>query len=307
LVLILVAFMTACQGNSPSADGTSGPTLADCTSCHDDTTTILAKTMQWEATTHSDFEVAASEGTNKSCAGCHTSEGYIARIAANIAPNQVAAGETNPTPPSCFACHEIHSTYTTADYTLRTVAPVNMYISGKTFDIGQANLCASCHQARTAAPTVGSGDVNVSSTHWGPHHSNQADFILATSTAGYGVTGNASPHSLAVKDNCVTCHMPDANHQMEPGIATCQTCHPGVTSFDIDGVQTAIQTQLDELSTLLTSKGLLKNGNPVVGKYSEAQAGALWNYEAVSSDGSLGVHNPAYTKALLQNAIDALK
>jgi hypothetical protein len=52
---------------------------------------------------------------------------------------------------------------------------------------------------------------------------------------------------------------------------------------------------------------LLEAGNPVVGTYPEEQAGALWNYIRVEEDRSLGVHNSAYIKALLQAGIDALK
>jgi hypothetical protein len=48
--------------------------------------------------------------------------------------------------------------------------------------------------------------------------------------------------------------------------------------------------------------------HPIVGKYPEAEAAALWNYILIAiEDGSHGVHNPAYTKALLQASIDALK
>jgi hypothetical protein len=299
LVLTMVAMM-ACQSAAP--DETSNT----CSDCHNDTTVVLAKSLQWEESGHSNFEVASSEGTRNSCAGCHSSEGYVKRIAANITPDKVTEGETNPTPPNCFTCHEIHTTYTSADYALRTVAPVTLYVSGETFNIGKGNLCATCHQPRTAPPTVGGGDVNVSSTHWGPHHSTQSAFILGV--GGYGVPSSASPHYMAVSDGCVSCHMVNENHQMAANVAACQTCHSGATSFDVNGAQTEIKGMLEELKGLLVAHGLLTESDSiVVGTYSEAQAGALWNYETIESDGSLGVHNPAYTKSLLQNAINALK
>ncbi len=62
-----------------------------------------------------------------------------------------------------------------------------------------------------------------------------------------------------------------------------------------------------EVEELLEAKGLLHDGHPVVGKYPEAEEGALWNWLVVEEDGSLGVHNSAYTKALLQSALEALK
>ena len=62
---------------------------------------------------------------------------------------------------------------------------------------------------------------------------------------------------------------------------------------------------LEELGGLLEAKGLLHDGHPVLGTYPEAQAGALWNYIAVTEDGSLGVHNADYLEQLLQVGIDA--
>ena len=39
----------------------------------------------------------------------------------------------------------------------------------------------------------------------------------------------------------------------------------------------------------------------------EAQAAALWNWIYIAhEDGSLGVHNPAYTKALIEAGLEAL-
>lgn len=280
--------------------------VGTCYGCRNDTTKLLAKILQWEASVHSNFVVASSEGIRNSCAECHSSEGYVKRLAGNIAPNKVEEGESNSTPPNCFTCHNIHSYYTNADYGMKTVEPVILYISGKTFNMGKGNLCATCHQPRTPAPTIGGGDVEISSTHWGPYHSVQSAFILGV--GGYGKAGSiTNSRSSAVTDSCVTCHMVNSNHQMTPDLQTCLACHSEAESFDINGVQTEIQAKLDEIGQLLEDKGLLKDGNPVVGTYPEAEAGALWNYITVESDGSLGIHNPNYTKSLLQTAIDALK
>ncbi len=43
------------------------------------------------------------------------------------------------------------------------------------------------------------------------------------------------------------------------------------------------------------------------GTYPEEVASAMWNYMFVVEDQSLGVHNPAYARALLQQALDALQ
>jgi len=40
---------------------------------------------------------------------------------------------------------------------------------------------------------------------------------------------------------------------------------------------------------------------------SEGQASASYNYWLVEKDGSLGVHNPAYSRTLLLGSIEAMK
>ncbi len=64
-----------------------------------------------------------------------------------------------------------------------------------------------------------------------------------------------------------------------------------------------------QVGDLLVAKGLLDEaGHPVVGDYPAAESSALWNYiYIVFEDGSLGVHNPGYTKALLEASIAALQ
>jgi hypothetical protein len=58
----------------------------------------------------------------------------------------------------------------------------------------------------------------------------------------------------------------------------------------------------------LISLGWLdEEGHPTVAFVPEDQAAALWNWIYIAhEDGSYGVHNAAYTKALLQAGLDAL-
>ena len=153
------------------------------------------------------------------------------------------------------------------------------------------------------------GMVNVDSTHWGPHHGPQSAMLLGVGGAG-DVAGTPSPHSMAVADTCVTCHLYNNNHSFDPNVAVCQQCHGAdVANFDIEGTQTQVEGLISDLADALTAKGMLdENDSPVVGEYPEAQAAALWNYIYVThEDKSKGVHNPSYTIALLQASIDALK
>ena len=306
------------------ADGTFGPdefvtraqvvTFLDrfntgitCTECHNSGTELTGKATAWAASKHG-TGTAYLRAASKDCAGCHSGGSFSAMIAAGQNPTQVTAGDPNPTRQDCRACHQIHETGTSADWALETTAPVKLYVSGTTFNGGAGNLCVNCHQPRTAFPAAVDGMVSVDSTHWGPHHGPQSAMLLGL--GGADLTGNPMFHYTAVNDTCVTCHMgKNTSHTFQPNIATCSsTCHPGATSFDIDGTQTKVQAKLDQLQASLTAKGLLSaSGSPVVGKYPEAQAAALWNWIYVSKeDKSKGVHNPAYTNALLDAAIAAI-
>jgi len=115
-----------------------------------------------------------------------------------------------------------------------------------------------------------------------------------------------------VEDTCVGCHLgADKNHSFEPNVATCQACHADAENFDINGVQTEIQTMTDELGAQLLALGLINengpDGHPTVTEAPENQAIALYNWIYVAhEDKSMGVHNPAYAKALLQAGLDAL-
>ena len=327
--LFMVLLLAACAGDTGDAGaagpagpagetGAAGPagpaaeaapaTDLSCLECHDDTTLISGKATAWGDSVHGTGE-AYVRGTSADCAGCHSGGGFSAMVAAGVTPDQVEVGDPNPTRQDCRTCHEIHTTYTGADWALATTAPVAMYaFEGETFDGGEGNLCATCHEARRGIGEAVDGMIEVDSTHWGPHHGPQSSMMLGLAGAG-DVSGSASAHYSQVEDTCVTCHVGDnANHSFQPDVAACQACHSGAEDFDIDGVQTETQAMLDELGAALTAKGLLDaEGTMVVGIYPEAEAAALWDWIYVGKeDKSLGVHNSNYTKALLQAGLDAL-
>jgi len=261
------------------------------------------------------------ERSDASCAICHTSEGFTERIATGSV--EIAGDIENPSPVNCRTCHQIHDTYTAADWALATSDPVTLQLTGDTIDLGKGNLCASCHQPRWSyeIPQVGGGDVEITSTRFGPHHGPQSTMLFGL--AGYGEFTGTSVHSI-VPDGCITCHMADAYGKQAGGhtmsmeyeyhgsevqnVAGCESCHSDIESFDRNGVQTEIQALIDELKDLLVAEGLItESGSGITGTFTSVQAGALWNYKTVTEDRSLGVHNPQFAKVLLQTAIDALK
>ncbi len=330
LVLVGAALaLTACAGQAgpagpagpqgaagpagPAGPAGAAPAASDlsCTQCHNDTTVIDGKHTAWAESVHGTGE-AYVRGTSADCAGCHSGGGFSAMVAAGLTPDTVENGDPNPTRQDCRTCHEIHTTYTDADWALETTDPVAFVaVDGVTFDGGEGNLCANCHQARRSFPDAVDGMITGISSHWGPHHGPQASMLMGV--AGAGVTdGKPSAHYSAVENTCVGCHLgSDASHTFEPVVATCQECHPDATNFDIGGTQTEVQAMADELGKKLVAAGVLSensvDGHPTVTEAPENLAIGLYNWIYVMhEDKSMGVHNPSYTKALLQAGLDAL-
>ena len=321
IITILVLLIAACatpeagpQGDpgpqgAAGAEGPQGPpgeapaaSDLSCTDCHNDTSTLAGIKFAWSESVHGSGE-AYVRGSSASCAGCHSGGGFSARVAAGLAPDEVEEGDPHPTRQDCRACHQIHTSYTGEDFALETTDPVEFYaIEGATYDGGEGNLCASCHQPRRAFPEAVDGQVEITSTHWGPHHGGQGSMLLGVAGAG-DVTGEPSKHATGVEDTCVACHMgADRVHTFEPQISTCLECHSDVENFDINGVQTEVRALVDELEEVLIARGLLdEEGHPAVQFVDELEGAALWNWIYIAhEDGSYGVHNPSYTKDLLE-------
>ncbi len=282
-----------------------------CQSCHDDTALVSAKQRQLSFSAHGIGEIWEEEADRDNCVSCHSGTGFMAWTAAG-GPTSATKADPNNTPIDCRTCHEVHTTYTDADFKLRTSTPVKMLIdAAKVYDAGSSNLCANCHQSRAAAPKPGGGAKTFSSVHYGPHHGPQATMLMSLN--GYGVTDDPSPHYTQAEGGCVTCHMADdaaahaGGHTFNATLKGCASCHEGLTTFDRHGVQTTTKALLKQLEDLLTNQGVMKGGAPVTGKtFTENQVGAYWNWVYVTEDGSLGVHNSYYAEELLRKSIKDL-
>lgn len=306
------ALFFACDRTTKYVE-TVAPGPVTCAQCHDSSNLITGKETEWAESVHG-TGTAYVRASSASCAGCHSGNSFAKMVAAGENPSQVTEGDPNPTRQDCRACHMIHQTYTEKDFDLRTTKAVPLFaISGATFNGGQGNLCANCHQPRTDAPVPVNGVVSGISSHWGPHHGPQAAMLLGVGGAG-GVKGVKSGHYGAVGNTCVTCHLGDnKDHHFEPAVATCQKCHPTATNFDVDGVQTEIQGLLDAIETELLNRGLLApptgdgDPSPAVSSAPTGEAFALWNYIYVGrEDKSMGAHNVDYARALLYASLDSL-
>jgi hypothetical protein len=318
VIVIAMLLITGCSGER-GLQGESG--TAECIQCHNDNTTILAIDGQWRNSVH--FTGGNFERNTPPCSGCHTNEGFVARM-----NGEDPGTPENPSPLSCFGCHEPHTNH---NFFLRTTAPVDLQTGGN-FNYGSGNLCAQCHQARTPDPLL-VGSVSITSSRWGPHHGPQADILNGTGAYVFaGQSYRNSRHNTAVTNGCPQCHMATpygtqaGGHTMnmtyvshgseEELLAGCniEDCHNGaLDDFDYLGYQDSVATYLEELYTDLVNVGYVNSSTGLINASSsnplqltEAQAGALYNYYLIEADRSGGVHNSKYVVDALKASIAAL-
>lgn len=309
------------QDGRDGQDGTAG-----CIQCHDNSQVNFAVTMQWENSKHATGGLFVRNST--SCAGCHTSQGF--REIITTGSGNTAATVNNPVPPNCYTCHNVHSTFTQADWALAVTTPVSLRVKPDvTHDFGKGNLCASCHQPRlpNPMPTVGGPDVTITAATWGPHYGTAA--VIASGKGGveFG-TGYTNSVHTNISNSCVACHFVPAvgldagGHMMnlrytnssgaEVVVTTsCTSCHSNAANLNtlMASTKADIDAKLDLLKLRLVDIGILNatTGRIVPGTWTSAQAGAFFNYNLVKYDKSNGVHNAPYAIKLLENSLAAIQ
>lgn len=328
LFLLPLIALWGCEGEQgpagvAGADGADGTNGIDgdfnCLVCHN-TDAQNAITLQYARSGHGAGEYV-EEATSGSCQRCHNGAGFAEFMETGSNDGSIL----NPEPIGCAHCHAVHTTFEGTDYALRGTDP-GPWIADPTvnFDFGDnSNVCANCHQSRRAEPNIASpgATFEITSTHYGPHHG-----AMANVWAGFGFAEIAGSTAYPTSNNthqtmgvtCVTCHMADysngeGGHTWWPNLDACNTCH-GVTETDFDhgNVQTDTEALLDTLRDLLLAQGVIEwvvadeAYEPVVGTYTMVQAQAFFNWIGLTEDRSLGVHNPGYVTALLENSIEAI-
>lgn len=316
--------LTSCEGPAgpTGPEGPQGPAgdngIASCGQCHDLSTDLYAKVIQWETSLHAIG--GHFERNDATCAICHTHEGYVDNLATGAGSSEAAL--IDPTPINCRTCHKIHDTYTSDDWALRSTEPVTFFDGTVSKDFGVGNQCASCHQSRSYdVAVIGGADIAVTSSRYGPHYGPQSNiisgngFVQLTGSANYPST---NPHANVV-GGCVGCHMAPGYGVQNGGhtfrmlrtdgttynLNGCTGCHASMTSADVTAFKGEVQVLYDSLLNVLVSKGLLTTaGNTVLGTYSPEKAAAMGNWRTVYGDHSMGVHNPGLIKAVLQNSIE---
>lgn len=311
----------------------------DCNQCHDDSTHHPYGT-EWLNSVHAVVTTVPAGKT--SCVGCHTDYGFQARLQSitngiSTMTNYFTITTNNNlsyAPINCQTCHEPHGNTipTNNPHMIRTLASVTLIDGTVVTNAGEGLLCMECHQSRAAAANAASNDAGSIMTC-------QADMLEGVNGYTYGQAIPSSAHA-AITNTCITCHMQiipstdpaflyagshtfnvswagTATNSPEYLVAACQQCHgPSVTSFNFpvedfdgagvtEGVQTQVQTLLNEVAELLPGgiNNVIANKISPSASWTSNQLEAAYNYDFVQDDGSLGVHNTAYTVGLLQASI----
>ena len=266
------------------------------------------------------------------CFRCHYTPGYVGAVESGKPFHEFrydAVSDLHLVPKdtpnvSCSVCHDPHpGDDTTTPYGLRTGS--------------KGTACDTCHYEKWQNAIL---------------EATAGRFGNAYHYPGQDYTpylGAKNPHRG--EDKCVPCHMNTAGASTDesgilkigghtfrmrdygpdavPGtaddtlnIAPCLKCHPGVTTFDINGFQSEIQSLTSELFGLLTghNRGFLpanepgncarchKGGTvPFLDDPDQILENAYTNYKLIVNDRSRGVHNPGYVKKLLEDSIQSVK
>lgn len=337
LVVLGLAF-ASCEGpegpaGDPGADGVNGST--ECMACHNENTDLKLKMVQFAESAHSLGTYYTRGGQ---CAACHSTEGFL-DLQNHTAVSDIDNMELEmQSPISCYTCHKIHQAYDSTDWDLTFVEPVAQTILGYTSpdvdqiafnDMGDANMCLQCHQARDRGnvPSLTStADVGTSG-HWGPHYGVQGNVLH--SAAGVHIAGSASYPTGAVKHDCIRCHMSNGDHTLAVNYDNCTECHSDIEDEmealhdEVDGLKFTLGAKLAELGYMnveTESEWVWDDANqthvemidtvgfaPISGDVPADMARAMWNYMVVYQDHSYGAHNPDYIKALLTNTLESLE
>jgi hypothetical protein len=300
----------------------------NCGVCHDSMTHHV-KNYEWGQTLHATGYVFRAG----SCAPCHSTKGFIDAYdpGVDFNGNIVATRGTYNEGVTCAACHDPH-TKGMGEGQVRSFTSVMFATSNTVTKGGAGLLCMKCHHDRY--------DANVRVlTSAAPHHGVQGDMLFGTNAIQYGMSMPSSRHWDVVEDSCVTCHMQEtpagmsANALNHVGGHTftigwkgatnevnlteaCKACHGelesfnfGGADFDQDGVIEGVQKEISDMMFQLALMLPPSNGVTVSvsGSAPISLRKASYNWWFVNDDGSLGVHNPKYTAALLRASIDDLK
>jgi predicted CXXCH cytochrome family protein len=262
----------------------------NCGTCHQDSHHPYYE--EWSTSAHgSGAPGFLNDRANRaSCMYCHFGQDFVGFLTDENydgATFQVEGGDANLVAITCATCHNPHGSDNDAD-----IRNLPAGFEGKV-------LCDVCHENRTEGVDLETRPHNMTS-----------EALSGAPTFGYQYPGETYENSFHsnIQDRCITCHVNRipfnygtgeaavTGHSFNPTLESCTTCHPGIDSFDLNGLQTKVAGLMEELQTLLNS-ATSEDSTTTIFK------AANYNLNSVKADRSTGVHNPKFITKLLEDAI----
>jgi len=309
----------------------------NCAWCHDSGTHHVYP-EQWDVSNHATLQHAQ---TRSSCARCHDGAAFVEYLNTG----GVAANMTESTPITCAACHDPHSPKYA--HQLRTLEDVTLSNGMIVAHGGNGKLCINCHMSRRNAADYTGPDFSYSShfgPHYSTQAdvligTNVPTFgkTLPVSAHFAGLEnacvdchmapGHADTSGNVIKVGSHSFRMSD--DEGVDNVAACEPCHghigedfaekkfffQGTADHDGDGTEEGLQEEvhglLEEMALMLPPIGSPDvdvsgpdEGGPI---YTLTEVKAAYNYFTIEEDRSFGIHNPAFTIALLKVSMQALE
>jgi hypothetical protein len=175
---------------------------------------LLAKQLQYAVSIHRTGDHLYN---SRSCGSCHSHQGFLERVDTDA--YGVVGEIEDPVYVNCRTCHQIHTTYTDADFAFTATTPFDLYnedittLAREEVDWGAdaGNLCGRCHQARPLRervganddvndiPQIGGPDVEITSSRFGYHYGTQGQVLASVAgrrpTAIRPRTPGCAPHA----------------------------------------------------------------------------------------------------------------
>ena len=279
-----------------------------------------------------------------SCGICHAGDAFveIAVYGETVEEDRFLDMEPNQVNPiTCAVCHDPHMRTGNAageiedgrDYQLRypeAASPIPTNTVDAATNPARFNICGQCHHSRGRDWTA---------TSRGPHHSVQSNIYIGEMPVPEIddepqtlVPSRVSVH-LRADQQCATCHLyrQDFESETAPAIAghtfmvnyeACNTSGCHASSFEAetrgDAFRAGVESRIEDIKDRLDEYVFDADPSTLDWAYTSDggpsdQAGISENVMQVrfliayiESDGSGGVHNPAYVESMLDKAEDLL-
>jgi hypothetical protein len=297
------------QGAHGKKDGARKTQSSDlCGTCHGEPLRH-GRFQQWQLSLHANYETAAAEGTNPSCAKCHSSQGFIqwANNKFSTAAIKVDWNTDSVHPITCAACHDPHAVGTTSgspnsNATVRIAGTTPMLDAGFAAEnVGRGAVCMTCHNGRRGLKDDQHALTDFSRA---PHVGPQTDVIMGRNM--YFTTVGTRGNHANIEDVCVTCHMESSpppaalsynqagtNHTFFAKAEICQKCHSSITLASVqEPVEHKMEVLKEAIETGLANvmKAQLRAGNAIdIGGTKITTPGDVAHVEFIESHGRQGV------------------